>query len=121
MKKQMQNLKIAVWTALFCLVLIGTGFLCYPVTGGMPPENSQSLRCVQGAGLDLNRASAGALQCLKGVGEKKALAIIAYREGYGPFHAIEEVTRVSGIGEKLLEQMKDHVWVMEGEEAHDAR
>ncbi len=49
------------------------------------------------------------VQSLKGVGPAKAQAIITYRETYGPFQALEELTAVKGIGEKLLEQNKEHI------------
>ncbi len=44
---------------------------------------------------------------LNGVGEKKADAIIAYREENGPFNSIEELTNVNGIGENTLEKNQE--------------
>jgi len=35
---------------------------------------------------------------IKGVGEKRAEAIIAYREQNGPFKSIEELAEVRGVG-----------------------
>ncbi|WP_414040520.1 ComEA family DNA-binding protein [Acidithiobacillus sp. M4-SHS-6] len=35
--------------------------------------------------VNINQASAEQLRCLKGVGEKRAAAIIAFREAHGPF------------------------------------
>lgn len=37
---------------------------------------------------------------LKGVGPKKALAIIEYRQASGPFFTAEGITNVKGIGQK---------------------
>jgi len=39
---------------------------------------------------------------LKGIGKKKAQAIIAYREEHNGFRQIEELDNVKGIGPKLL-------------------
>ena len=43
---------------------------------------------------------------LSGVGESKAKAIIEYRNKNGNFKSIEELLNVSGIGEKLYEEIK---------------
>ena len=39
--------------------------------------------------------------------EDKAAAIIKYREEVGAFKSIDELTNVSGIGEKTLEKLRD--------------
>lgn len=52
--------------------------------------------------IHLNQATLQQLQQLKGVGEKKAQAIIEYREQHGPFKQIEELKKVKGIGESTL-------------------
>ena len=46
---------------------------------------------------------------LSGIGESKAQAIISYREQHGEFKEIEELMQVSGIGESVFEQIKDHI------------
>lgn len=63
-----------------------------------------------GLPININTADAPALSAaLKGVGESKAKAIVAYRESYGPFKAVEELTAVKGIGESLLEKNKNNI------------
>ena len=44
---------------------------------------------------------------IKGIGEKKAEAIIAYREQNGPFKSVDELAQVSGIGEATVEKNRD--------------
>lgn len=57
--------------------------------------------------VSLNRASAEQLQqALSGVGEKKAQAIVEYRNKNGKFSSIEDLQRVKGIGPKLFEKNK---------------
>lgn len=59
--------------------------------------------------VNVNQADSSTLaHHLKGIGVKKAEAIIAYREEYGAFSDIEDLVNVKGIGEGLLEKnLKD--------------
>lgn len=64
-----------------------------------------------GKKINLNTATAADLQKLNGIGEKKAEQIIAYREKSGQFKKIEDLTQVSGIGEKTFAALKDQLEV----------
>ena len=57
--------------------------------------------------VSLNQATVGELETLPGIGPSKAAAIIKYREEVGAFQSIDELTNVSGIGEKTLEKLRD--------------
>ena len=70
----------------------------YTASGGAPLVN-------------INTASAEELQALVGVGESTAAAIVRDREANGPFASPEDLMRVSGIGEKKFENMRDQVVV----------
>jgi competence protein ComEA len=61
--------------------------------------------------VNLNSASAQELTALRGIGEKTAQAIVAYRESHGPFKSVEELVEVKGIGEKLMTSLRDQVTV----------
>ena len=62
--------------------------------------------------VDINSATAEELAfVLNGVGAKKAAAIVAYREKNGPFQDVQELTKVSGIGAKLVENNKANLMV----------
>ena len=64
---------------------------------------SQSLFAV-----NINTADADAIaEELKGVGAKKAQAIINYREANGRFKTIESLTAVKGIGLKTVEKNRN--------------
>ncbi|MCB2153463.1 ComEA family DNA-binding protein [bacterium] len=56
--------------------------------------------------IDINRASAEVLQALPGIGPTRAEAIVADREQNGPFGTVNDLGRVSGIGEKTLESLR---------------
>ena len=46
---------------------------------------------------------------IKGVGEKRAEAIIAYREEHGPFKSVDELAGVSGVGPSIVEANVDNL------------
>jgi competence protein ComEA len=55
--------------------------------------------------VNINTADAQTLSAnLKGIGLKKAEAIVKYRETYGAFHDAEELTEVKGIGPSILKK-----------------
>ncbi|MDG1122646.1 MAG: ComEA family DNA-binding protein [Glaciecola sp.] len=60
---------------------------------------------------DLNTANALELSSIKGIGFKKAQAIVTYRETYGDFTNIEQITLVKGIGKKMLARMQSSITV----------
>lgn len=60
---------------------------------------------------DINTANALELSSIKGIGFKKAQAIVTYRETYGDFTNIEQVTLVKGIGKKMLARMQSSITV----------
>jgi comEA protein len=61
--------------------------------------------------LDLNTATLEQLDKLPGIGESKAKAILDYRLKRGRFKRVEELMDVKGIGEKMLEKLKELVFV----------
>lgn len=70
---------------------------------------------VRGPGrVDLNRAGVDDLVGLSGIGPVLAARIVAYRDSVGPFHAVEELARVKGIGSATLERLAERVTVHPG-------
>ena len=59
--------------------------------------------------VNVNTASAEELIELPGIGEVLAARIIAYREEHGPFQSLDALKQVSGIGDKLVEKIRDLV------------
>ncbi|OQX75122.1 MAG: DNA-binding protein [Campylobacteraceae bacterium 4484_4] len=56
--------------------------------------------------LDINTATKADFVKVKGIGEKKAENIIAYREAHGKFASLEELKKVKGIGDKIINELK---------------
>ena len=61
--------------------------------------------------INLNTASAAELERLPGIGPVLAQRIVAHREAQGPFASVEDIMRVSGIGEAIHASLRDLVVV----------
>ena len=61
--------------------------------------------------ININRATASDLDSLDGIGPVIAKRIIAFRTTNGPFTAIEDLLKVSGIGDAKFAQFKEKIRV----------
>ena len=60
--------------------------------------------------VDINNANATELSAnINGVGQKKAAAIIKYREQHGPFKSVDDLKKVQGIGPGILNKNRDNL------------
>ncbi len=59
--------------------------------------------------ININTASLEELQTLDGIGVSKAQAIITYRETNGNYIIVEDIMKVSGIGETIFNQIKESI------------
>jgi competence protein ComEA len=69
------------------------------------------IACAEPPSVNINTATAETLTSLDGVGEAKAQAIVTYRSENGAFESADDLTAVSGIGERTLEKNADRVTV----------
>jgi competence protein ComEA len=61
--------------------------------------------------VSLNTASEAELAQLPGIGAIRAAAIVADRKRQGPFRQLDDLTRVSGIGEGTVARLRGRVRV----------
>lgn len=81
-------------------------------SGGTIIEAGQPASASSGnSKININTANSDQLQALSGIGAAKAAAIVAYREQHGAFAYIEQIKRVSGIGDGIFDQIKDEICV----------
>lgn len=82
-------------------------------SGGSWPDgtggNDVSLEAASDGRVNLNTAGKEELMTLTGIGEKKAEAIIQYREAGGGFGSVEELMQVEGIKEGTFEKIKEDI------------
>ncbi len=61
--------------------------------------------------ININTATVEEFTQLKGIGQSKAEAIVAYREMNNGFKSLEEMKNVKGIGPKFIEMNSDQLSV----------
>ena len=61
--------------------------------------------------ININTATAEQLTTIKGIGEKRAQAIIAFREQNGPFKSVEDLSSVKGISKKFIEKNRNQLTI----------
>lgn len=65
----------------------------------------------EGARVDVNSADADALEALPGIGDVLASRILALRDSLGSFLDVEALLRVSGLGPRTLDRIREHIRV----------
>ena len=72
-------------------------------SSNMTPSNEKQEK------VNINTATLEELQTIKGIGKKKAEAILQYRKEHGAFRTKEDLLQVKGIGKKALEAIESQV------------
>ncbi len=81
------------------------------VTPSQTTASKSSTKASNTAVVNINTAGKEELMTLYGIGDAKAQRIIDYRNSYGSFQNIEQITEVSGIGEKTFLKNKERLTV----------
>ena len=98
---------IRILATLVWLALAGAT-LALPACAALPQKAASS---AVPAVIDINRASAADFARLPGVGPKLAQQIAAYRSKQGPFHRVEDLMIIKGIGSKKWQALRPFVCV----------
>jgi comEA protein len=103
--------------------LLGGGIVCaqtMPGAGSAPgkagtavEQGKAGMSAVPGkaALININTADEAQLTSLKGIGPAKAKAITQYRQEHGPFKTVDDLKKVSGIGDKTLAALRPFITV----------
>lgn len=89
--------------SLFPLVQYASGEKSPPITP--TPQVKQDNQKINLNKVDLSKLQ----QSFKGIGIKRAQAIIDYREAHGQFKSVNELAQVKGIGEKFVAKNKEQL------------
>jgi competence protein ComEA len=82
--------------------------LIVPLVGAAPTTGASALGDSR---VNLNTADAAALDTLPRIGPALAARIVAWREQNGRFTSVDDLLAVPGIGDKMLESLRDLVTV----------
>ena len=61
--------------------------------------------------ININVANEQELMQIKGIGKKKAQAIIDYREKYGDFKSVKDLAKVKGIGKATVNKIANQLTI----------
>lgn len=76
--------------------------LALPAMAAPPPAEAATA-------VNVNTATVAVLRTLKGIGEKKAKAIVAFRKAHGPFRSLDDFEQVPGIGPALIDRNQHRI------------
>ena len=112
---------LLVLTALFLILMVGLAERSdapgeagtYTITTRRPAQ--EPVVPESALPVNINTATEEELDVLPGIGPALAGRIIAYREEHGPFAAAEDLLEVSGIGESVLDGLRDQIVLEDAE------
>lgn len=94
--------------ALLCTALLGGSFFGTPDRLSAAPAFEKGGVPAQ-AVVNINKANAGELEAIRGVGPMLAQRIVAHREAHGRFESLEDLIQVPGIGQAKFEKIKSQI------------
>ncbi len=93
-------------TTITLLSLMAVGSTCIAANHHAKQHHAHHVTTAQNTQtININTADVEALSTLKGIGAKKAAAIVAYREQQGKFKTLNQLAKVKGIGNKMIERV----------------
>lgn len=97
----------------FLLMSVQLGFALPEGQGGPSLPQKENVQPSLSSPVNLNTADLGTLvnARIKGIGKKRAQAIITYRTQHGPFKSVDELKNIKGISEKVINANRDKLKV----------
>jgi competence protein ComEA len=96
--------------ARYIAVLLSLFVVTIPVQADTVPKKPQEQQAPLSHKINLNQADLSTLTgSFKGIGKKRAEAIIAYRESHKGFKSIEEFAEVKGFGQRFVDKNREQL------------
>ncbi len=90
---------------LLLALLLGISPALYPLA-----LQAQEPASVQTQTVNINSADAETLASnLVGIGHRKAVAIVQYRDDFGPFFSVEDLLEVKGVGPSIVDKNRTRI------------
>jgi competence protein ComEA len=89
------------------LAFLLTVFLLPGLIFALPDKANTKMRTQSHAVVNINLADKAELSTLKGIGQKKAEAIIDYRKANGPFTSLQDLEKVRGFSKKTVDKLAE--------------
>jgi competence protein ComEA len=94
--------------ARFIAILLSILVISIPAHADSNRLQAKSPPAETSARINLNKADVASLTgSFKGIGRRRAEAIIAYRESHHGFKSMEELAEVKGIGQRFVDRNRD--------------
>ncbi|MFQ2908542.1 ComEA family DNA-binding protein [Aeromonas allosaccharophila] len=103
--------KLSAIMLLACLPLFSQPVLAADKVAPKQTTTAAAAAAKEDGKLNINTATLAELTSLKGIGDKKAQAIVDYREKQGKFTSVDQLADVNGIGPATLEANRDMIIV----------
>ncbi len=106
MKNLIKYFNTPLFTLMLSVVLLANApfVLAQEATNQLEAKQTKSL--VKQQVVNINKSTFDELVTLKGIGHTRAQAIIVYRQEVGAFKSVAELSKVSGIGDKIVSDNK---------------
>jgi len=86
--------------------------LCLALPFGLYAAGASDADPAADTPVDINIADAMTLaEVIKGIGPKRAQAVVEYRQVHGPFRSVDELALVKGIGQKTVDGNRAYLMV----------
>ncbi len=96
--------------ARFIAALLSLFVITIPAHADTPPKKPSEQQTPLSKKINLNSADLSVLVgSFKGIGKKRAEAIIAYRESHKGFKSVEEFAEVKGFGQRFVDKNRDQL------------
>jgi len=99
-------LKQIIISLLMTMALFSTASQVYATRVYHQKGRATSAKVTKLSAVNINKADVKTLSTLKGLGPKKARAIVAYREEHGRFKSVEDLNQVKGIGKGIIARLE---------------